>query len=127
MGASPKAFADLLSGGARNSAGERDKVANIAQKAPSRLQADVRWHILHLFGRLEFHADERPAAMALLTRAIDEETSKIAATNALQAIVELAERYDDMREEARRITGIALEHPAPAVRARARILRRTRL
>jgi hypothetical protein len=168
-------FEQLLSGGARNGAGERDEAVRQAIKTPARLpelfdcihstdprvalraasafdkatqdhpqrarpfhdrivlaagehlQADVRWHILHLFGRLEFHADERPAVMALLTRAIDEETSKIAATNALQAIVELAERYEDLHEEARRITAIALEHPAPSVRARARKLERTRL
>ena len=175
MGSARQSFAELLSGGARNGAGERDKAARLARKNPTRLselfdcihsadprvalraasafdkatqdypkraqpfhdrivlaagqglQADVRWHILHLFGRLEFHADERPAVMALLTRAIDEETSKIAATNALQAVVDLAERYPDLREEARRIASIALEHPAPAVRARARILIRTRI
>lgn len=99
----------------------------IVLAAGQSLQADVRWHILHLFGRLEFHADERPAVMSLLTRAIDEESSKIAATNALQAVVDLAERYEDLHDEARRIVSIALDHPAAAVRARARILLRTRI
>jgi hypothetical protein len=83
---------------------------------------EASWHLLHLLGRLEFPKNQRAKIIQSLCKEIDHSNSRLAAVNALQAIVELSGRYQELLPEARRITQIAQQHPAASVRARARIL-----
>ncbi|WP_019961571.1 hypothetical protein [Woodsholea maritima] len=86
------------------------------------LQPDVRWHLYSVSARLDLSEAEALALAARLEGLIETETSRIAVVNALQALFDLALKFQGLREKLRVILQAQCHHEAGSIRARARKL-----
>ncbi len=82
---------------------------------------EVRWHLAQLLPRLRWTAGERKRVYGLLTGYLDD-GSRIVATCALQALVDLTEQAPSWRPAVMRYLQRFAREGTPAMRARARKL-----
>jgi hypothetical protein len=59
-------------------------------------QQEVRWHIAQMFSRLEFQKEEISQVVSLLIEWIDNSQSKIVKVNSLQALTDIAKKYNEI-------------------------------
>lgn len=84
-------------------------------------QQEVRWHVAQMISRLELTADERLAAVAILTEYMRDK-SKIVKTFSMQALAEIAEHDESLRPQ---IVAQLEQHTragSPAMKSRGRKL-----
>jgi len=86
-------------------------------------QQELRWHLAAMVPRLSLTRGERLRAAAALRNYLVDKSS-IVRTFAMQGMVDLAEQDESMRTEAIGIVAAALKSGTPAMKARARMLRK---
>lgn len=84
-------------------------------------QQEVRWHVAQMLPRLELSVEERQAALRILTSYLADK-SKIVQTFSLQAMADLAEGDQGLRELVMMILADASQSGSPAVVSRVKKL-----
>ncbi|MBV9155779.1 MAG: hypothetical protein JO097_05935 [Acidobacteriaceae bacterium] len=84
-------------------------------------EKEVRWHIAQLIPRLSLTPDEQAAAVEILIRYLDDESS-IVKTFSMQALADLALRDDRLRSQVGPLIERLTQTGTPAMRSRGRKL-----
>lgn len=98
-----------------------ESLLEIAEKTT---QQEVQWHAALMIGRVLWSRESFGRVENILVRWIDTSPSRIVQVNALQALSDLSGRYEDFRHVFDRNLHWALEWGSPALKARARMLRK---
>ncbi len=108
---------------ARYAALLRPKAGSLLALAERATEQETRWHLAQILPRLDLQGDERKRAVAMMLDYADD-PSRIVRADALTALAGFAEADAALRPRVATLLREAESSTAPAVRARARRLRR---
>jgi hypothetical protein len=95
--------------------------AKFLQEVTQSKQQEVRWHVAQMLPRLELSAEERAVAVEILLDYLNDK-SKIVKTFSMQALADLVEQDDSLRDRVIPILEELSETGSPAMRSRGRKL-----